>query len=266
MCGYAGQEKLDFEKEMAAKIPNEPGDYRPVLKEAKWLEPIEVLDKKRYQPVKANPAGRKGDYFCVHFKKEGQYFMDWSRFGFDPPWKKANLHYNSRIETIMDYYETREEDEKPLSKFGKKVLGAFEERPCILFVNRFWENDENNRSQFYMINRTDNELIPLAGYLTDFEHKGFQIQAFTLITRDYYPAIGSIGHQRSPVILDDRTVLTWLNQNTSFEERLDLISMIPGKTTYEINRVGLKTITKGLPSGLESTGLVHSEILLHQSA
>lgn len=254
MCGYVGQDKTDLNTRRLHYIEESLKDYVPILEKADWLVPEEDLNMLRPKPIEAKPVGGIGDFFTLFYKKENQYVKDWSKFGSPLPWGKGQPYFNATIEKIETYFE--DESDRP---FEKEVMESVIERPCILFVDRFWENHKANKKDYFKFERSDKGLIPLAGFYKEIQEKDRTFNAFTLITRDPYPAIESIGHLRSPVILDDRLVIQWLNPNMNFQERLELISMPPVKTKFNINQVGPSTVTRRVSEGLKSIQLIKEE-------
>lgn len=260
MCGYVGQDNSDLNTRRLHYIEESLKDYVPILEKADWLAPAEDLNFMRPKPISPKPVGGIGDFFTLFYKKEQKYVKDWSKFGAPLPWGKGQPYFNATIEKIESYFE--EESGKP---FEKEVMESVNERPCILFVNRFWENHHIHKKDYYKFERSDKGLIPLAGFYKEITEKEKRFNAFTLITRDPYPAIESIGHLRSPVILDDRLVIQWLNPKMNFQERLELISMPPVKTKFTIDQVGASTVTRRTTEGLQSIRSIQEEWSLGES-
>lgn len=254
MCGYVGQDNSDLNTRRLHYIEESLNDYVPILEKADWLIPEEDLNFLRPKPILANPVGGIGDFFTLVYKKEDRLVKDWCKFGSPLPWAKGQPYFNATIEKIESYFE--DESDRP---FDKEVMESVQERPCILFVDRFWENHHKNRKDYFKFERSDKGLIPLGGFYKKVQEKDRRFNAFTLITRDPLPAIESIGHLRSPVILDDRLISQWLNPKMSFEERLDIISMPPVKTKFEINQVAPSTVTRRINEGLDSIKTIQSE-------
>lgn len=259
MCGYVGQNSTELDVKRLHYLEDAIQDYRPVLAKADWLEDRDILDTLRPKPIVPKPVGGIGDFFTIFFKSEDSYYKDWSKFGSDFPWGKG-VYYNATIEKIETYFE-----EESTKRFDQEVMESVLERPCVLFVDRFWENHQVQRKNYFKFERSDKEYIPLAGFYKDISDEKGNYKAFTLITRDPYPAVESIGHLRSPVILDDRLVLQWTKTNLSFEERLDIVGMPPAKVEYDIDQVAPSTVTKRMEEGLESIKMIQEKWTLNNA-
>lgn len=266
MCGYAGQDSSETFVKSTEPIDMTPDYKNAINHEADWVDLIDILNTDRPRPIEEQPIGGIGDFFTIHYKLDQDLVKDWAKFGSNRelfPGKKI-MYYNAQIEKIEGYHESA----KP-SKFGRQVLEDVELRPCVIFVDRFWERDKQFNTGYYKIQRADGEMIPLAGFWIDehlFNSNDIPVQsypAFTIITKDPYPAIGSIGHHRSPVILEHDQVLEWLDHTTAFDRRLELIAA-PGRILYQIDRVDSKSVTKRLPEALNSLDQVNDGLQLAQ--
>lgn len=135
------------------------------------------------------------------------------KWGFVPSFAKdEKIGYsmiNAKSETLH---------EKPAFK------EAFKTQRCLILADGFYEwMKENNKKQPYRILMKDEKIFPMAGlWSTYVKENGEKLHTATIITTEANTLMQPI-HDRMPVILDEKSKLSWLH-NTSHQQ--DLLSLL----------------------------------------
>jgi putative SOS response-associated peptidase YedK len=148
--------------------------------------------------------------------------MQW---GLVPFWakEKSRLLINTRAETI---------NQKPTFKT------AFKSRRCLIPSGGFyeWKKENNQKTPYYIHSKTE-PIISFAGiYSESLDNTGKKQLTFSIITKAANQLISSI-HNRMPVVLDKDKEDTWLNQASSANTLLDLLTSYPANDDLQIYQV-----------------------------
>jgi hypothetical protein len=205
--------------------------------------PLTLFMEDSPKPDSQTPVIGIGNWGIIQFAKGDKAYWKWAKFA--PPrsqWRggKPLPSYNTKTETILAYIEGTKK-----SAYGTEVLEDLTERPCIFWVNSFFESNGNkNNPRWFHIYREDGQLIPLASYFRPFENKeGEAWDGFTIITRDPYELVEQTGHERSPAILAYSDVENWLKPSGNLMDKIELLADIPDGY-YTIDEVERYSVTK----------------------
>lgn len=185
-----------------------------------------------------------GNWGIIQYWKDNQAYWKWAKFApARSQWRggKPTPSYNTKAETLLAYIEGVKK-----SKYAKEVLEDVTERPCVFWVNSFFEsNGDKNNPRWFHIYREDNNLIPLASYYREFEDTDNEEpwSGFTIMTRDPYELVEQTGHERSPGILAYSDIEEWLTPSEQLLDKVDLLADIPDGY-YTIDEVERYSVTK----------------------
>lgn len=146
--------------------------------------------------------------------------------------------YNARLES---------QDEKT----GKKTLifqkrtwrDPFTQRHCLIPMEKFYESvyEGPHKGNIIGFSAEGQEYITAAGIWDSWTDKttGEVIESFSVLTDNPYPFIKEMGHDRSPIFLEDKSFDEWLNpKGKSPEKYLEFLRQrrIDYKWTTAIDR------------------------------
>ena len=126
-----------------------------------------------------------------------------ANFSLLPSWSKERkpkfATYNARIETVI---------EKPTWK------ESFEKHHCIIPISGFREPvyEGTMAGNVVQFSKGD-EILLAAGLYNEWLDKntGEVVPSFTIVTKEPYPFIEKIGHDRSPLFLSEENAHKWLS-------------------------------------------------------
>lgn len=147
------------------------------------------------------------------------------RWGLIPSWTRTSEDaeeiryktFNARAETIST---------KP------SFASSFKSRRCLIPVMGFyeWQHSGNNKIPWY-IYRSDNSIMILAGIYDEWveSRTGAVLNTFSVVTTDANNIMAEIHNtkKRMPVILDIHGEVVWINNDSSDEERKELLKPCP---------------------------------------
>ncbi len=145
--------------------------------------------------------------------------FEWMRFGLIPRWAKEEkvpfATHNARIETLL---------EKPTWK------DAFLKRHCVIPMSGFIESIYTGKHAGFCVEiaAPDKGILFAAGIWEAWENKksGEVLESFSVITRDPYPQVQKVGHDRSPIFLSLDGIKTWLKMKGPGEKQIkDLLDL-----------------------------------------
>lgn len=139
-------------------------------------------------------------------KKNSDVEFSLMRFGLVPRWSKdpkpAFATHNARIETVL---------EKPSWKV------PFKSNHCVIPLSAFYESVylgpfAGNTIQIRCAKHKESILFA-AGIWDEWidKNSGETLESFAIVTRPPYPKVQAAGHDRSPVFLNSKDILAWLN-------------------------------------------------------
>lgn len=152
----------------------------------------------------------------VLLKNEDEMILKEMSFSLVPSWAKTKkvsfATHNARIETI---------NEKDTWKI------PFKTRRCIVPLNSFIEPIYENEFAGNMVkfSQASGDVIFASGLWDQWIDKqtGELFESFSIITREPLQYIAKIGHDRSPVFLENNYFNDWLNPSMKEKELLDLL-------------------------------------------
>ncbi|HPY96709.1 MAG TPA: SOS response-associated peptidase [Candidatus Cloacimonadota bacterium] len=143
-------------------------------------------------------------YVPLLFIDEGEYKLDWFRWGLVPSWSKDESYaarlINARLETI---------EEKPSFK------EAWKKRRCLIPCNHFYEWDNNKVK--HEIKANDEPVFSFGGLWESWKKDDIVLNTFTIITYESSEDFKQI-HERSPLVINKTDYLRWLNADISKKE------------------------------------------------
>lgn len=123
------------------------------------------------------------------------------KWGFVPPFAKdEKIGYqmiNAKAETLH---------EKP------SFLPSFKSKRCVILADSFyeWKKEGSAKTPMRILSK-DEKIFPMAGLWTTFtKEDGTKLHTCTIITTEANDVMKDI-HERMPVILDEKSLITWLN-------------------------------------------------------
>jgi putative SOS response-associated peptidase YedK len=140
--------------------------------------------------------------------------LDFARFGMHPDWFKQRNRdlINLRRESLI---------EKP---FFRRQL---KRNRCIVPVTGFFEWQRvGNRKTPFRFHPAEDELFSLAGIWEIDLFRGQKTPSFAIVTGPPNSKMKHV-HERMPVILNDDDVEGWLSPETSIEELIDMMGVLP---------------------------------------
>ena len=179
---------------------------------------IEVLEKRfcasveQPERLKMNPNVAPGDLVPV-ITHEDPGLIVLQRFGLTPAWATSKqLYINARAETVLD---------KPSFRV------SIRRKRCIILADAFYEGSENQKLNkpylMYLVNKE--RPFSFAGIWDEWVHSetGEPVRSFAILTTSPNRALQTIGHPRSPVILEREQESVWLSSHTPLTEAMSLL-------------------------------------------
>lgn len=202
MCGTFGQKKLPLKKVKLEFLPEEPlvenGNYKLNLNT--WT---------------GYSAGIIANDDIKHYT--------WGIFGFHPHWSKDKRLYlfNARIEGKLNETNAQEY----CGEMGIWEMPSFKKairaQRCVIPMDFFVEGPEKEKyKKPYLIRRKDQQPFFVGGIWENFVDKstGEIIKTFSILTTSATPLLkNAVGHHRSPLILNEDDIPTWLDNDTPKE-------------------------------------------------
>lgn len=142
--------------------------------------------------------------FPVIIKDNNELVLKVMNYSLIPTWSKVAkpkfATYNARVETI---------DEKPT------WIKPLESTRCLVPITAFYESCYEGTHAGNIVEFHSNDFITLAGVYNSWVNKdtGEVIDSFAVITKEPYPFVKKVGHDRSPIYLDEAYHKGWLDQN-----------------------------------------------------
>ncbi len=121
-----------------------------------------------------------------------------------PSWSKVSkpkfATYNARVETI---------DEKPT------WIKPLETSRCLVPITSFFESCYEGTHGGNIVEFIGHEILTLAGVFNSWINKetGEVIDSFAVVTKEPYPFVKMVGHDRSPIYLDEKYHKGWLDKD-----------------------------------------------------
>lgn len=203
MCSVKAQTELKFKNRRTSKIAS------------KTLEQRIIKDQKPFVP---NVNIWIGMQAYVITDKEPQHYQQMV-FGLTPNWSQKKMYlFNARVEGKLNEHN----DPKYANEMGIFAMPSFrnaiQNRRCIIPVDYFIEGPEKEKlSKPFLIRRKDKEATILAGIWEEWADKstGEIIKTYAILTTAAANLLQTIQHHRSPLILNDDEIDTWLNPNAN---------------------------------------------------
>jgi putative SOS response-associated peptidase YedK len=155
------------------------------------------------------------------------------QFGLTPSWAKKQMYLiNARAEgdfnpdNAMDYAGQMGIVNKP------SYRTAIRSQRCLVLANAFYEGPAKEKlNKPYKFSRKDEEIFCFAGIWDTWadDKTGTIVNSFSIITTVANDATHAIGHHRSPVILDKKDEVKWLDTNLPMDKVVGLLKPFPGE-------------------------------------
>lgn len=142
-------------------------------------------------------------YSPVIFEDAVQRKIEMMHWGLIPSWSK-NMKFSSKM------INARVESIKEKTSF-KNLVNT---NRCIVVVSGYfeWAQVEGQKQPYYIYNDKKN-ILPIAGLWSSWN----DIHSFTIITKGSDTGLGLL-HHRMPLILDDNSIDSYLNNNITFDK------------------------------------------------
>ena len=167
------------------------------------------------------------------------------RFGLTPFWsKKPLLLFNARSEG--DFNKENDRDYTGNKGIFQKpsFRAPIRSKRCVVFVNGFLEGPEKEKlSKPYYVYDESRDFMPLAAVFDQWVNPetAEEITGFAIITSPSTKVTAAIGHHRSPIILQDKQIGTWLKA-----DHLDQIS--PLLEPYPVDTLNAFEVSSSIKS------------------
>ena len=155
------------------------------------------------------------------------------QFGLMPSWAKKPMYLiNARAEgdnnpeNDIDYVGQLGIVNKP------SFRTAIRSQRCLVIANAFYEGSAKEKlSKPFKFSKKDGEVFCFAGIWDTWANDitGEIVNSFSIVTTVANEATQNIGHPRSPVILDKKDEVKWLDTNLPIERVLKLLKPFPGE-------------------------------------
>jgi putative SOS response-associated peptidase YedK len=206
MCSVKAQTELKFINRRTSKIAS------------KTLEQRIIKDQNPFVP---NVNIWIGMQAYVITDKEPQHYQQMV-FGLTPNWSQKKMYlFNARVEGKLN----EQNDPTYANEMGIFAMPSFrnaiQHRRCIIPVDYFVEGPEKEKlSKPFLIRRKDQEATILAGIWEEWADKstGEVIKTYAILTTAASNLLQTIQHHRSPLILNDDEIDTWLDPNAKQDE------------------------------------------------
>lgn len=154
-------------------------------------------------------------------------------FGMTPSWAKKPMYLiNARSEGDCN----PENDTHYSGLMGILDKPSFRKpirsQRCLIIANAFYEGPADKKlNKPYLIKKTDEDVFCFAGIWDSWTNRetGQITHSFSIITTVANETTLSVGHPRSPVILDKKDEKRWLNPDLPIEQVVELLKPFPGK-------------------------------------
>jgi len=145
------------------------------------------------------------------------------RFGYTPSWSKdGRMTINARVDNKesnpnndMDYFER---GGKPGIYQKPYWRTAIRNQRCVIIADAFYEGPEKEKlSKPYLVHMQNKQRpFAFAGIWDEFEdNNGNLIKGFAILTVPANSLLKAIGHHRSPVIIADHAITSYLQRDLS---------------------------------------------------
>lgn len=157
-------------------------------------------------------AKMKGEIFPTNIapvirNSEGVLTAEMIKWGF-PRYNTSNVMINARAETVL---------ERPM--FRKSAR----ERRCVIPAKNFFEWDKSKTK--ISLSRSDTPLLYMAGIYNVFQEDA----RFCIITTSANASVSPI-HDRMPLIIEDKEVPIWIQDDTALEYILNKVPVMLNST------------------------------------
>ncbi len=203
------------------------------------VQKVEVIEK-RFNVKVPDDVGYKPSYnispgqLAPVITNENPNQLQMYRFGLTPFWSKKPMYlFNARAEG------DKNKDNDPSYTGSKEIFKkpafrkSFRSQRCLVIADGFIEGttDEGLNKPFVVYLRNENRPFAFAGIWDRWENKdnGEILNSFSIITTVANELIQKIPHHRSPVILPEEYEQTWLSEDASVDQLLDLLRPYPSK-------------------------------------
>lgn len=145
------------------------------------------------------------------------------RFGFTPTWAKDNrLTINARVDSkknnpndAIDYFDKGGKPGIFQENYWKTAIRS---KRCVIIADAFYEGskEEKLNRPFLVHMRNKQKPFAMAGVWSEFIDKnGIEQKGFAILTVPANAVLQKIGHHRSPVILEDHAINSYLKNDLS---------------------------------------------------
>lgn len=146
--------------------------------------------------------------FPVVLESQGQRVCKLMNYSLVPPWSETRkpkfATYNARIETLCEKPTWRE---------------PIKSRRCLVGITSFFEScyEGSHAGHIVEFKNPNDELWAVAGLWSEWIDKstGEVLDSFAIITTEPSPFIRKVGHDRSPVFLNENGFKDWLKPNAT---------------------------------------------------
>jgi putative SOS response-associated peptidase YedK len=162
------------------------------------------------------------------------------RYSLTPSWSKEEkpkfATYNARLKRFNSKTQTEEFIfEVPTWK------ESFGRRNCVVPINEFFESCREGQASGHMVSffeQSQKELLA-AGIWNDWLNKetGEEVSTFAILTSEPTDFIQKVGHDRSPVFLNDENAIQWLNGFQSGKEAYQFLQHSQMTPSLEYTKV-----------------------------
>jgi putative SOS response-associated peptidase YedK len=191
---------------------------------------VKVPDDVGYKPSYNISPGQQAPVITNENPDELQMYQ----FGLTPFWSKKPMYlFNARAEgdknkeNDPDYTGSKEIFRKPAFR------QSFRSKRCLVIADAFLEGttEEGLNKPYVVYLRNENRPFAFAGIWDRWENKenGETLNSFSIITTVANDLIQKIPHHRSPVILPKEYERTWLSEDTSVDQLLELLQPYPSE-------------------------------------
>jgi putative SOS response-associated peptidase YedK len=162
------------------------------------------LQVNKFESVNLNYRAFPYQDYPVILKTDSTYELKIMNYSLIPSWSKIQkpkfATYNARVETI---------DEKPT------WIKPLEMTRCLVPVTSFFESCYEGTHAGNIVEFYNEEIITLAGVYNTWINKetGEVIDSFAVVTKEPYPFVKKVGHDRSPICIEEEKISEWLNPN-----------------------------------------------------
>jgi putative SOS response-associated peptidase YedK len=206
MCSVKAQTELKFKNRRTSKIASNTLEQRII---------------KDQQPFIPNVNIWIGMQAYVITDKEPQHYQQMV-FGLTPNWAQKKMYlFNARVEGKLNPENNVNYDEEMGIFAMPSFRNAIQNRRCIIPVDYFIEGPEKEKlSKPFLIRRKDKEASILAGIWEEWTDKstGEILKTYAILTTAASNLLQTIQHHRSPLILNDEEIDTWLDSKSSTQD------------------------------------------------